>query len=671
MEKNAFTTIGILAVLLLSLGMVSAAKFTFEGTSILPTTGAVEDTFEIGYLLSYDESTLDVTVDFSTNENHWSDLPSEVEEISEGDTVTGTTTLTIPSDYEEYIFSTTLKARIKENPFEEGDYANTFSFPISITIPANEKVPPTISASLDSEAKVGEELIIIASIKNNDDTGSFDVSVVDYDSWATLTSVTPQTISIDADATEDVIIKFTPTSEGTQTFKINADFSGESYDQLVSVIILPADTPTQTTSETLCESENYEEIGNLEISDFDVNNNGEGKDDEWQYLDEVEIIVEIENTHDIEDIEDVEVQIAIFDDKIENGGVDVTNDFEFDDEVLTNIGKLKDGDKEEVIFLIEELPSDLNDGTYYMYIMTYEDGNEEEQCESKSTRIEDEYYFQFTIESVEYDESIIAKEEMFGTSIDTHCGQQNLEISIPIYNLGDEEEEKVLVKIYNSEMGIDEFEVIDDLGDGDKKIATFFIDVPSELSNEKYDLDVSVYFDWDEDMDDENIFSYDEITSDMSVRLNILSCKGPSPTITPSLDSEAKVGEELVVIATVTNKGESNDFDISISGYESWAELVSVYPLSLSLDEDGEGTVAITLIPNKEGTQALNVDTIFDGESHSQKVSVIIEDKEKTLFADVNKAVLYSVAGVAILLALIFLTLIVKISRRSKEVPQF
>ena len=127
--------------------------------------------------------------------------------------------------------------------------------------------------------------------------------------------------------------------------------------------------------------------------------------------------------------------IVILDNKIENGGNDVTDDFEFNDEVLTGIGKLKDGEKEEVTFLINELPSDLDDGTYYMYIMAYEDGNEEEQCESKSTRIDNNaHYFEFVVESVDDDEAVIAKKESFATSINTYCGQENVEISIPIYN---------------------------------------------------------------------------------------------------------------------------------------------------------------------------------------------------------------------------------------------
>ena len=99
---------------------------------------------------------------------------------------------------------------------------------------------------------------------------------------------------------------------------------------------------------------------------------------------------------------------------------------------------------------------------------------------------------------------------------------------------------------------------------------------------------------------------------------------------------------------------------------------MSVSPQSLSLDEDEEGTVVITLIPINGGVQTLDVNAFFNGEAHDQAVSVsITEEDDKGLFADVSKTVLYSFAGIAVLIILIFLTLIVKVSRRAKKVPQF
>jgi hypothetical protein len=424
---------------------------------------------------------------------------------------------------------------------------------------------------------------------------------------------------------------------------------------------------TTSTSDTLCELEGYNEDGDLEISDFDINVDGEGSDDEWQYLDKIEIVVEIENTDNDDDIDDVEVMIMILDDEINNGGNDVTNDFDLDDEVLTSIGKLRDGDEESVTFLIEELPSDVDDGTYYMYIMAYEDGNEDEQCVSESSKLDDDLYFKFTVESVDYDESVVARGSELALQIDTYCDQQNLEIQIPVYNLGSDEEEKVLVNIYNSELGINEYIVIDDLDNGDKEVVTFFVDIPSQLTKEKYSLDISVYFDWDSDEDDDEVLSYDEETS-ATIRLNILGCKAPSPTITANLGSTAEVGKELIIKATITNNGQLNDFIIAPTGFETWADLVSVEPGTLSIASGNSQEVIITLLPKQSGAQTFKIETIVDGESYIQPVSVNVKGKPGIFDGlGLSDTMLYLIIGITALLILIFLVLIIKIVRKPSK----
>ncbi|MBT7102219.1 putative S-layer protein [archaeon] len=472
---------------------------------------------------------------------------------------------------------------------------------------------------------------------------------------------------------------FSPTVEISATGSFHAlkvsvtNETGESIANLtVSVYYLDNTTVVipPTSTNTLCEAEGFDDKGDLEISDFDINNNGEGKDDEWNYLDEIEVIVEIENTNDDENIDDVEVKIVIYDNKIENGGNDVTNDFDIEDEVITSIGKLKDDDQESVTFLIE-VPADADDSTYYMYIMTYEDGNESEQCMSESNKLDDDFYFKFSVESVDYDESVTAKGSELDTVINTYCGQQNLEISIPIYNLGSDEEEKVLVNIYNSDLGINEYEIIDDLDNGDKETVNFFIDIPEGLSKEKYDLDITTYFDWDDDEDEDFITAYDEEVSDSSIRLSIISCGSSTsaPSINAALDSETIIGKEIVIKAIVTNNGDDNDFVISASNFESWANLVSVSPQTVSINEGEFEEVTIKLMPTKEGTQSFKINAIVDGESYDQSVSLSVSEKA-SVFDGIDNAVLYTIIIIVAVLILIFLALIVRVSRRSAK-PQF
>jgi uncharacterized membrane protein len=149
----------------------------------------------------------------------------------------------------------------------------------------------------------------------------------------------------------------------------------------------------------------------------------------------------------------------------------------------------------------------------------------------------------------------------------------------------------------------------------------------------------------------------------------MLSCRGADPSITAALDSETVVGKELVIKATVTNNGDDNDFVISVSDFESWAELVSVSPQTTSIDEDDSVEVIIKLMPTKEGTQSFEINAIVDGETTSQSVSLSIAE-DPSVFAGISDTLLYIIIGIIVLLILIFLALIVRISRRAPK-PQF
>jgi len=600
MERKTFATFGFLAILLLSVGLVSAATVTgmtldFDGQ------GASSDK------ISGDAGTIE---SFTIELNHSNDSLGEVFVNWTGD-VTFFTDIASVND-------TQGNGTIEPYTFE-------------FTLPSSG-IEETITAHIYNSTNLSQKFGTKTKTVNYNVTGT---------------------------TTEDPILGCTDPDASNHNLTAtpgNANSKVCTYDET-----------------TLCEHKGFTENSTLEISDFDINVIGEGKDDEWQYLDKIEIIVEVENTHDDEDVKDVEVRIVIMDGKIEDGGNDVTGDFDFDEDILTDIGTLKDGrsNREDVTFTIDEIsPEDLDSGTYYMYVMAYEDGNEAGQCESKESKLGDsDYFFEFDIESVDDDEAVAAKGIGIDAPISAYCGQQNLEISIPVYNLGDNDEERVLVILSDSELGIYESKVIRNLDSGDKEELTFFVDIPSELSKEKYNLDVAVYFDWDEDEDDENPSNYDDETSDEEVRLEVLSCQGPAPSINANLASATEVGTDLIVKAIVTNNGDDNDFVIALSGFESWAEIVSINPQAASIKEGEFTEVTITLKPTASGPQTFKIDATVDGETFGQPVAVNIAE-DKGIFSGMNDALTYTIIGIIAILVLIFLVLVAKISRRSAK-PQF
>lgn len=470
-----------------------------------------------------------------------------------------------------------------------------------------------------------------------------------------------------------------------QTFTVNSSDTGEVYGCTDSgaTNYNPSATVddgscTYTVVSTFCEEGTEftgEAGGNLTIKGFQIDNLGEGDDETWNYLDEVEIIVDIKNLGE-DDISDITVEIKITD----SSGVDVTSDFELDDETI-DLGKIKDGDTETATFRIDELAADIDEGTYRVYIRAYEEGNEENECVSVSTRFSnDDKYFEFTVESEYDDPAIIPKGDIFNSLIELKPGQTH-EISFYVYNLGDQDEDRVLVQLYNKELGINKKMTFRNLDIGDKGEVDFTITIPDNADGGRYKLYVITYYDYDEgDINDE--LSYDENSDedlDETFIIN-LNVENTIPdfdiTITADLLSDAKVGNDLVVEVSVTNNGgEDATFIPTIEAYESWAELTSVEPSVLSVKAGTTETLTLTFNPTKSGTQTFRVVTTeVGGEKFERTVSVVVAEKAGFLtgaFSGIGSTTAYLIGGIVLLLVIIVVVLIVKLAGASKVVSDF
>ena len=428
-----------------------------------------------------------------------------------------------------------------------------------------------------------------------------------------------------------------------------------------------APTDPTPTNYNFCEING--KIGDLKISDVTFTNLGQGEDEDWYLLDEIEIEVEIENTDKTNSIKDVLVEIKILD----SDGNDATKDFEFDNEEI-DLNTVKKDDSEIATFKIKELPADIESGDYKLFIKAYSDGNEEEQCVAEAaTKYLDNTFYQSIDVTREDDPAVIIKQTITPI-ISASCGDKSISIPASIYNLGSDKEDKVLVTLTNSILGIDEKIVIDNLKSGKRKEIEFFIDLPKELSKSLYVLELKTYYDYDKDEDELSIQSYSEssfndLDKTFSVRLEILSCQEPSPTIDAILASETTLGEELTVKATITNNGADNDFAISVTNFESWANIISVTPQTATINKKESAEIIIKFIPTKEGAQIFKINTIVDGETYEQTVSVNISAKP-SIFTGINNELLYIIIAIVAILIIIFLALIIKISRRQSK-PQF
>lgn len=375
--------------------------------------------------------------------------------------------------------------------------------------------------------------------------------------------------------------------------------------------------------QTFCEIEGRVEGGDLEISDFDITNNGRGSDDEWDLLDEIEIDVTIENTNRDDDVKDVVLELRIYKD-----GDDVTDDFDLDDET-EDLGRIRDDDEESFVFVISEVPVDMDEGDYDIYVRAYSE-DDDTQCVSKGNDLDNfgssDTFAQIEIKK-ENDEGIIVRDTDF-TTLTVQCGQENAQLSLDLYNIGNDKEDEVLVTLENAELKIDEKILLSNFKDGKKREVDFFFNVPEGLQKTNYILDITTYFDWDDDEDEYDPASYDQnseddLDEDYTVRIEVLGCSDTTtgsgsnsgsgntaePVISAQLGTDSPVvGEDVVVLATLSNPtSEAMNFVVTVNGYQDWATLGGVEPSVVALDAGETKDVSITLVPTESGTHTFEL----------------------------------------------------------------
>lgn len=446
--------------------------------------------------------------------------------------------------------------------------------------------------------------------------------------------------------------------------RINATAGNSRDDQTTFTVQIRNEEPD---AENFCE---FGDVGDLEIADFVINNLGNGDDNEWEPLDRIEIEVEVENTNRDDDIRDVLVEIKIMD-----GDQDVTNDFDIRDEEI-DLGRINDDDSEVAVFEIDEVPADLDEGTYRIFVKAYEDGDEDLNCVATSSDFDNsdnnDLYHEIEFTRTEDVAVIVKDSDLIENNIQASCGDTSVEVTFPIYNIGVDKEDKVLVTLFNRELGVDEKVVVDDLRSGKRKDVTFFMNIPEDLSKDRYSLDIITYFDYDDDEDELDVFAYDSNSDDdldesYRINLDILNCEIPKPTITAVLTSSAMIGEELVVTSTIRNNADKEaDFLVSVSDFSNWAEILSEEVQTITLDAGESEELTIRFNPTESGTQSFKINVVVDGQTFEQSVSLSVSEEEG-IFNGINNITLYLIIGIAILVILIIITLIIRLARGSRR----
>lgn len=430
-------------------------------------------------------------------------------------------------------------------------------------------------------------------------------------------------------------------------------------------------------TKTFCD--NGEQNETSLVLSVDIENNGEGEDEDWKPLDTIEMDVELDNRGN-HDLDDVVFELGFF----RKGST--SNDAEdliwlSEDDEQFEFGDIDEDEDGSHTFELRVDP-ELADGDYVLVVKAYPDGEESEVCIDHSTNLDDfgtENFFADISISKETDKEkmVVVDTNSINSPLEAQCGEL-VSFSADVWNIGDEDfEDQIKVRLYNNELNLDEEVIIPgDFDEGDNVEADFSFTVPQDAEEGTYRLAMNTYYDYDKD--DE---TYDEISEDAFYTFLDVSgnCAGDATADTTSLsaalESGGKPGENLVVRTTISNTGDfTSNYTVNAAQFTEWAESAEVSPKSVSVPAGSSRDVSITLAVKDDvsGEQSFNVE-ILSGNNLvlTQPVAVIIESP--SFFSSITgKAInednwyLWGIGAINVILVLAIIFVVVRLLRRKE-----
>ena len=248
----------------------------------------------------------------------------------------------------------------------------------------------------------------------------------------------------------------------------------------------------------------------------------------------------------------------------------------------------------------------------------------------------------------------------------TKC-KQKVTFTADVWNVGKKDfDDQMMITFFNTELGISENKtILGDLDQGSMKQVTFTFNVPADVEEKIYNLDMKTHYDWDVDDSEYKEVSEKTFTFPLTVAGD---CVPPQLTISASLESGGKAGEPLSVKSTITNTGtEETSYTFAVSGYSDWASNAKVNnTLTLAAGQSGDIWITLDVDKKAEGDKTFNIEASSEGKLlKTQPVQVGIEGKQGLLsFSDSDSLVAILIALISAIVIAIIITLIVKASKK-------
>lgn len=418
-------------------------------------------------------------------------------------------------------------------------------------------------------------------------------------------------------------VKITPTSN-YNNMKNGKVYSGNI---LIKNALNNSDNQTVTINlvKSYCSSG---DIGtNLTISDVSIDN-ADGDDEEWMPLDKISVEVEVQNNNEDEDDKiDTYVALELYD----NTGKEYLK--------LSKIklGKIAGDDGTKIATFSFKAPADLaisGGSSYYLYIKAYKNGNENTLCTSKVDSTS--YYKVIKVDREDEDSRQVVADDIVAEPYPASCTEE-VTIKAKIYNVGDSDQEKVKITLYNKELGIDAYQVLNNLDQGKNKLVEFKVAIPKNATEKVYKFDIRTMYDYDDDYKAEDNAAYDEysdtFSSDLKVEGNCIKIVTNKASITSTSlqtdEADIKAGNEVIIKATIKNTGESEtSYVVSTTGTDSFGTVSKIDPSTFTLKAGESKDVLLTLKLNKDasGEQIFSIKATYNGGEATQSVSLIVPE---------------------------------------------
>ena len=422
---------------------------------------------------------------------------------------------------------------------------------------------------------------------------------------------------------------------------------GESYS---TTLLAQGDvSPDNATATLNFADSSYCRVGNthgnivISIEDINILEGFGDEDDYWYPQDEVEIEIEVANDGG-DDIDNIEVEWALY---TQDGKKIIDGDeSDFD---------LKD-DKEETItitFLVEadELDEDTEDYVFHVRATGEDtDHDDEEVCDADSQNID-----------IKIDDDFVVVSEL-DMPESVSCGE-TFTISGEVWNVGEDNQDDVVLDIYNQALGIQESLTIGDIDAFESEDFELTVTINGPVQKRTHYISFAVY----DDSNDIYENSEDD-KSDTRTPLTISeTCEAALPqdevSVSASL-TEAKEGEQAIVMLGLSNLGdELGTYTVNVVGYGDWATSASLSKTAAVVSAGSSDTIDVTfdLKSGVSGEQTFEAKILSGGiVVLTQPVSFTIE-AEPSVFGEDWYLWLIGIANV--ILVLIIIIVAIKIAR--------